>query len=158
MYTGSSKRQRNLEILQTIYGLFTPCSMCNFNVRVNLLLINMNLTPLLICVLEMWHLWITTCSYTWRHQKQTHPVWTQYTVVQIKHFETMSFHFTNAKCLHWEMHLPTHCFWMSRAVLCAEQTIFFILNKFYRFGFDLTRFELVFPRALISYCGQQFGM
>ena len=37
-------------------------------------------------------------------------------------------------------------FWMSRAELWAEQTIFFISNKFYRLGFDLTGFGLFFPR------------
>ena len=59
VYTGSSKRLRIQSwnfadwLHITIYELLTPCSMCNFDVMGNLQLINRNLTPLLICVLEI---------------------------------------------------------------------------------------------------------
>ena len=84
----------------------------------------------------------------------------KYTVVQIKqHFEIMSIHLRDpAKSLHWRMHLLTHWFWMRRAVLWAEQTIFFIsfFNKFLRLGYHFTLFRGCFfqERSLISYCGQ----
>ena len=38
--------------------------------------------------------------------------------------------YRRCKMFTWVHYLLTHCFWMSRAVLWAEQSIFFISNKF----------------------------
>ena len=67
--------------------------MCNFDVMGNLQLINRNLTPHL-CIGDM-----TFMDTSEGIKKQT--IQNQYTVVQVKHFEIMYFHFTDAaKCLH----------------------------------------------------------
>ena len=67
---------------------------CVIDVMGNLQLINRNLTPHL-CIGDM------TFMDTSEGIKTDIQSWNQFTVVQIKHFEIMSFHFTDAStCLH----------------------------------------------------------
>ena len=72
--------------------------------------------------------------------------------VQIKqHFEIMSFHCKMVKL----KNAPTDPLFLNESGSALSRANYlFHINKFYRLQFDFTGFGLVFPGALISYCGQ----
>ena len=157
MYTGSSKRL-TLQSWNFADWLNIPYMDCLLHAACvtltswgNLQSINRIFTPQLNCVLEIWHLWIHL-----KASKQTIQIWNQYILFfklsNILKLCPFSLQRLQNVYIEEYTYSPTVFAWVGQ---CFEQSKLSFSYQTNSTDLDLTTgFGLVFPRALISHCGQ----
>ena len=142
-----SDKEYNREILQT--GYISPymdyllhAAYVSLNIMGNLQLINRNLPPLLIFVLEIWHLWIHLKASKTDHSDMESTFWNY--VLSLYRLCKM-FNLKN---------VPTYPLFLNESGSALSRTKYLFHIKQILHLDLLTGFGLVFPRALISYCSQ----